>query len=203
MIARPTTAAPAPAAASARTSPGDRTPPAARTSSPEAATERTKPRGRGRRACRPGRSPSAEDARPTPAARQSLDRPLGWSRPDSAVQPALCTIPSADIERDDRQASRRRAAAHGAGSGKAAVPSTIRSAPAAIRERASSSERMPPEAWSGGGADRGRPRHARGSGRARPERAPSRSTTWIRLAPAAANRVASAIGSPASSTIRS
>ncbi len=42
---------------------------------------------------------------------------------------------------------------------------------------------MPPEAWSGVGATAAATVRT-SSGRARPERAPSRSTRWIRVAPA-------------------
>ena len=60
--------------------------------------------------------------------------------------------------------------------------------------------RMPPEAWTGS------PTAATSltsCGRTRPDRAPSRSTRWIRRAPASAQRRASATGSSARSTTES
>ena len=76
-----------------------------------------------------------------------------------------------------------------AGSSMAAVPITTRATPASARAAAAASDRTPPPLWtctpSAATAARCAPTTARFSGS--PERAASRSTTWIHRAPAAAN----------------
>ena len=135
---------------------------------------RRRGRGRARRASRRGRSRCRGRARRLPRGR-ARPRALA-SSPESAVQPAVRTIPSFTSSATTSRAPS--AAAHGAGSGNAAVPTTTRSAPAASSASASSSERMPPEAWSRAGAIASATVRT-SSGRARPARAPSRSTRWI------------------------
>ena len=135
-------------------------------------------RDRGRRAFRPGRSRCRGHADPRGEA--ELDRALGGQARSRSVQPAPRTMPS--LMSSATTSCSPSASAQRAGSGKAAVPSTIRSAPASSSARASSSERMPPEAWSRAGPIASATVRT-SSGRACPERAPSRSTRWMRGAP--------------------
>ena len=183
-IARPTTAASAPAPASAATSAGERTPPAASTREPGGGDRGDELEvGPGERAVAVDRG--AEDA--LDAGLRGRARPRARrSGPSSAVQPAVRTMPSFTSSATTSRSPS--ASAHGAGSGKAAVPTTTRSAPAssrASRVRRASGCRPRPGARAGAIAAA----TARtSSGRARPARAPSRSTRWIRAAPAAAKR---------------
>ena len=140
-------------------------------------------RGRARRACRRGRSRSRARARPAARSSASAKREPGVLGPARACARWPSRTSSAST-------SASPSSSHGVGSGHAAVPTTTRSAPASSSARASSRLRIPPEACSGAGATAAATA-ATSSGRTRPERAPSRSTRWMRGAPASAQRRAS------------
>ena len=160
---------------------------------------RGRARGRGRRACRRGRSRCRGRARRRRARQRST---ASSSDEPGAFGPAgRAHLAVADVERDREPIAERRDPRRRDRRPPRCRRRRDRRPPRAARA-ASSSERIPPEAWSAAGAAASATSRT-SSGRTRPERAPSRSTRCTRAAPASAKRRASATGSPARSTTAS